>query len=222
MVFVICTGCATQGTNSFNYVPSSSASIQNEKTFARPQAAIWDELVRELSKSFFVINNIERESRIINVSFNSNSPTDFVDCGRSERTYTQGDKTERFDYDIAGASTYKIAMKQQEHPSFSYYAVIRRETSLEGRSNIYVAPDPSDNSKTVVSVNTRYILTIRVKGDQIAEHANGNRVSRGRVSENTTTRIFNTNKPSSETSFGVTTVCHGNGKLETDVIKLIR
>ena len=116
---------------------------------------------------FYVINNIERESRIINVSFNTNSPSDYVDCGRTRRTYTQGEKTETFDYAVADSSTYKMAGTKQPHPATFSYANVRRTPKLEGRSNIYVAPDASNPSSTVVSVNTRYIVTIKVYGEQL-------------------------------------------------------
>ena len=221
-LLILCTGCATQGSNTFNYVPNDPITIRNEKTVTKPQAAVWDELVRELSKSFFVINNIERESRIINVSFNSNSPGEFVDCGRTTRSYTQGEKVERYDYEVAGFSTFKVAAIRQEHPAFANYSLIRREPSLEGRSNIYVAPDPSDSSRTVISVNTRYILTIRIRGDNFAEHASGNKQARGSLSEVTRSYIFNTNKPSREQSGEITIVCFGRGKLETDILNMVR
>ena len=178
-------GCATQGVNSFNYTPSKEYPADNEKTIARPQSVVWDELVRELSKSFYVINNIERESRIINVSFTSNSPSDYVDCGRTRRTYTQGDKTETFDYAVAERTTFKFAGNTQPHPSMFSYAVVTRTPTLDGRSNIYVAPDPKNSGNTVVSINTRYIVTTRIRGDAFVQHVNGNIMSRSPVQEET-------------------------------------
>jgi len=218
----LCAGCATQGTSSYTYTPNTARTVPNEKTVGRPQAIVWDELVRELSKSFFVINNIERESRIINVSFNSNTPLEYVDCGRTRRTFAQGEKVETFEYDVAASSTYKVATERQEHPAFSNYVLFRRETSLEGRSNIYVAPDPGDSSRTVVSVNTRYIWAVRVNGSNFAEHISGNRFARGTQPERNFSIIFSTNKPSQPSSDLDRTICFGKGKLEGDILNMVR
>src|SRR5688500_4758679 len=114
IVFLV--GCATQGTSTFNHVQSAAKTIVNEKTVSRPQTLVWDELVRELSKSFYVINNIERESRIINVSFTSNTPGTFVDCGQTTRQYRQGDSVETYNYPVAEKSSYKMATPKQPHP----------------------------------------------------------------------------------------------------------
>ena len=179
--------------------------------------------MKELSKSFYVINNIDKESRIINISFSSNSPSEYVDCGKTHRTYTQGDKTETYDYDVAGPAAFKVATVRQEHPAFANYVSIRREPVLDGRSNVYVAPDEKDNAKTIVTVNTRYILTIKVKGEAFAQHANGNVFSRGRLPEETMTVTFNTNKSGqSDIGDGSKMTCFAKGKLEKDILDMTR
>ncbi len=218
----ILSGCATQGTSTADYNPGTASKVTNEKAVNRPQNVVWDELVRELSKSFFVINNIERESRIINVSFNSNSPEQYVDCGRTQRTYTEGDKRESYNYAVAERSTYKVAGQKQPNPSFKNYAVITRETSLDGRANIYVAPDPSNPARTIVSVNTRYILSVKTRGDGFIENSYGQVVNRSPVPEQAQSIIFNTNQPGSLAAGQATIVCAGLGKLEADVLTMVR
>ena len=215
-------GCATQGVSSRSYTPPSQSPVKNEKVVGRPQAAVWDELVKELSKSFYVINNIERESRIINVSFNSNSPNDYVDCGRSRRTYTQGDKTETYDYAVAERATFKVAGNAQPNPSMISYAIANRVTSLEGRANIYVAPESGNSDKTVVSVNTRYILTVRVQAESFVQHFNGNILARTPMPSEPNSLIFNTNKESTTNLGADTIVCAGRGKLENEILNMIR
>ena len=69
---------------------------------------------------------------------------------------------ESYDYAIAGASEYKEAIKQQRHPSIAEYVAVKRETTLEGRANIYIAPAEKEAKKTTVTVNTRYIFSIKV------------------------------------------------------------
>lgn len=213
-------GCATQGTSTVNYTPPNVSSVANERMVERPHGQVWDELVGQLSKSFFVINNIEKESRIINISFNSNTPAEFVDCGRTRRTYTQGEKVEVFDYAVADKSFFKHASARQEHPAFANYSFVRREPTLEGRTNIYVAPRTGGG--TVVSVNTRYVLSIRVKTQDLAQHVSGNVQLRGGPREDTPSYIFNTNKPVVQDIAGTKLVCAGTGRLESEVLKFVR
>ena len=223
VIAIFITGCATQGISTYKYTDNAPIQINNEIVVSKPQSQVWDILVKELSKSFYVINNIDKESRIINVSFFSNVPSEYVDCGKTHRTYTQGDKTETYDYDVAGSAKFKVATARQEHPTFANYIIIRREVILDGRSNIYVAPDEKNNGKTIVTVNTRYILTIKVKGEAFAQHVNGNVFSRGRLPEETTTVTFNTNKSGQQDiGDGSKMTCFCKGKLERDILDMIR
>lgn len=222
LMAIFITGCATQGISSFKSTNNAPIQINNEIVVSKPQSQVWDILVKELSKSFYVINNIDKESRIINISFSSSSPSEYVDCGKTHRTYTQGDKTETYDYDVAGPAIFKIATVRQEHPSFANYIIIRREPILDGRSNVYVAPDEKDNGKTIMTVNTRYVWTIKVKGEAFAQHANGNVFSRGRLPEETSTVTFNTNKYGQhEMGDGSKITCFSKGKLEKDILDMI-
>lgn len=219
-------GCATQGTNSRNYTKHEPKTISNEIIVNQPYSQVWDKLVRELSKSFYVINNIDKESRIINLSFSSQSPTDYVDCGQAHRSYKHGDKTENFDYNVADSSAYKYATGAQD--AFSYFVKMRRNASLEGRSNIYLAPLENDKNQTTVAVNTRYMLTLDATGEKYAQHVNGNIFSQGSIPHGHPTVIsFNTNNPT-EHDFGVDSdgkvivTCFSNGKLEQDVLQILQ
>ena len=215
-------GCATQGTSSYDYTSDKPTTIRNEKVVPRPQAVVWDQLVRELSKSFYVINNIERESRIINVSFNSNSPADYVDCGRTRRTYQQGSDTETFDYAVAESSKYKAAVRRTD-TTFSEFAIVDRHTTLEGRANIYVAPDSADPGKTTVSVNTRYIFTSNIVGQLFLQNMYGQVIRAAPIPpQNPLNVIFNTNKPTSVVDAGQTITCFDSGKLESEILDMVR
>lgn len=224
MVFaVFLSGCATQGVSTREYRGCSQQKINNELNVPRPQSEVWDTIVKELSKSFYVINNIDKESRIINVSFSSNAPSGYVDCGKSHRTYTQRDKTETYDYDTAGSSYFKVATLRQEHPAFANYVVIRRETSLEGRSNIYVAPSEQDKNSTVITVNTRYIMNFKIKSDTFAQHANGKVFSRGHLPDETFTVMFNTNQLGELKANNAETIsCCSKGTLEAEILGMTR
>jgi len=73
-------GCATQGISTRQYTENVPVQIKNEIVVSKPYTQVWDIMVKEISKSFYVINNIDKESRIINLSFSTNSPTEYVDC----------------------------------------------------------------------------------------------------------------------------------------------
>lgn len=213
--------CATQGVNTFSSTPAIPSPVSNEIQVAQPYSKIWDKLVRQLSKSFFVINNIDKESRIINLSFTTNSPVDYVDCGRSHRTYTVGKTVQTYDYEVAGPAAYRVAAAKQEHPAFSNYAEITRAPSLEGRTNVYLAPSPNDANSTTVTVNTRYILSMNVRGHAYAEHMSGNVFDRGVVPIDPFVISFNTNAPTTEKTGNETLTCSAKGKLEREILGMV-
>lgn len=222
-VLIMFSGCATQGVNSFKYTEPVTVKIENEITVNKPYSAVWDSMVKQISKSFYVINNIDKESRILNLSFTTNKPADYVDCGRTSRTYTQGEKIEKFEYDVAGSSDYKAAGDKQNHPSWATYALVHRKASLEGRSNIYVAPSESDSSKTVVSVNTRYVWTVNVSANSYSEHAGGNTVSHGLIPNlgPASTISFNTLTKGDGGSSTDNIFCISKGTLEKEILGLV-
>ncbi len=215
-------GCATtQGINTVKYDPPTPAKVKNEVVIVKPYKEVWNELVKELSKSFYVINNIDKKSHIINISFNFNQPANYADCGKTHRSYTQGGSKEGFDYDVAGTSEFKAATPLQPDKNFSYYVLVRRETTLEGHANIYVAPSKNDKNRTVVTVNARYIFTARAKGQVFAQNFLGYIVSCERMPEETSIISFNTNAPGSIGGTGGKVTCCSKGKLEEEIVGMI-
>src|SRR3546814_19749131 len=79
-------GCAAQA--DLNYRKPTQPSLTNSRTVNAGLEETWDRLVRNLSSEFFVINNIAKASRIINVSFQTDAHERYVDCGVKHRTYT--------------------------------------------------------------------------------------------------------------------------------------
>lgn len=141
-------GCAT---STANYTPPTEVRIVNTKFVDKPFDIVWDSLVKELSSDFFVINNIDKNSRLINISFTSQHPSDFVDCGISNRTFKNARGNQNYSYKTADTSNF--TMTNDQGLAFHVY----RKSRLEGRTNIYVAPE---NTGTNVTVNTKYVLTV--------------------------------------------------------------
>ena len=74
-------GCLSGG---FNYQPPPDSAVPpNSKAVAKPIDAVWKELVSGLAGRYFVINNIDRGSGLINLSY-SGDPQLYVDCGELE------------------------------------------------------------------------------------------------------------------------------------------
>ena len=222
-MLILLSGCATQGKSGMQYTDGKQEKVENEVTVDGSSSVLWDKLVGDLAKSFYVINNIDKESRIINVSFNSNSPTEFVDCGQTSRSYSEGENIENYEYDVAGNSSFKVALKST-HPKFSLYSQVIRNSSLDGRANIYLAPDTSNSKRTNVSVNARYIVTSKVSQEIYSKHFMHTAYSHAKsVPSQTYTYIFQTNRPSTtDAGGGVKVVCSSKGKLEREILDIVQ
>lgn len=147
-VAIAAAGCATSTTN---YTPPSEPKVTNTKFVNKPFDVVWDALVKELSGDFFVINNIDKNSRLINISFTSQRPSEFVDCGVTARTFTNARGDQNYTYKTADSSSF-VSTNNQGH-AFT----VRRNARLEGRTNIYVAPE---NNGTNITVNTKYVISV--------------------------------------------------------------
>jgi len=219
---VLIAGCATPGTSNFGYTPpENSAKIRNEIVVNKPFDVVWDSFVHSLAKSFYVINNIDKQSRIINVSFSTDTPETYADCGTSTRTSSRGDETHTYKYNVASTSNFKVASRAGNHNQFPLTQFIVRRSSLDGRMNIYVAPE---GQNTRVSVNARYVLTVKVEGTYVAENLYGTPTARGALPAKTATSTFNTNQPST-TDWGTpeepgSVTCQARGRLESDILQL--
>ena len=151
--------CVTPGTSGYQYrEPIGPETVANEAVVKLPFSDTWDLLIGHLAKSFFVINNVEKVSRIINVSFSTDKPEEYVDCGTTERTFQYAKESHTYTYPMAGSNSYKAAGKWGAYQNLPTIGYVNRKTSLEGRINVYVAPKDND---TIVTVNTRYIFTAR-------------------------------------------------------------
>src|SRR3546814_14775343 len=77
-------GCAAQA--DLNYRKPTQPSLTNSRTVNAGFEETWNRLVRNPSSEFFVINNIEKAYRIINVIFQTDAPERYVDCGVTHPT----------------------------------------------------------------------------------------------------------------------------------------
>lgn len=214
-LFVSISSCAGLGKSDADYTQPSIPDVKNSQVINQNFDDTWNRLIGNLSQKYFVINNVEKLSRIINVSFSTDSPEDYIDCGSASRTFIPGAGTgqpENYNYRVAAANTtYKIAMPNSQNPGFTVPAMARREMHLEGRTNIYVAPK---EDKTEIKVNTRYILSGTVYYTSLINGAN--------QSVKHPAHTFNTKTSSSniQVAYGKTfnIKCVSKGVIESDII----
>ena len=226
ILLALISGCAVKGISTMYYEEPSLKSVENEIIVEKSFPQVWDKLVKGLAKSFYVINNIEKASRIINLSFSSNSPEDYINCGRIIRTYEQGKESKRYEYNLAASSSFKMAGgKTGGVGQFLVTHYINRITSLEGRVNIYVAPG-QEKARTQLSVNTRYILTLDATNYSTVQNVFEVELNRTVITPKKSTHMFNTNQPN-RTNWGTVQVvsnviCNSTGKLEKSILDLVK
>ena len=197
-LILVTTGCVT---SSFNYTPPAITEVDNQIAIGDPFNEVWDRLVKNLASDFFVINDIEKNSGIIDVSFSSNTPTEFVSCGVSVRKFTNKWGTQVYEYDPASSKQYTLG-------NILSVRDVVRDTRLDGRTNIYVAP--SNEGGTTVSVNTKYVVDVTLSYTDVVHQPAG--------SENFTFD-FSTKQPQ-VTSDGIT--CAAKGNLEDKILDYAR
>jgi hypothetical protein len=138
----------------------------------KPKDEVWKTMIKNIGSSFFVINNMDKESGFINVSYSGGNPCDFIECGTiiSDLTNAKGHRV----HSIEACSEFK----QYEFISEGQYGTVDRSMKLEGRINIVIQSD--EPNKTLVNVNVRYIATRsvdiynvnRIKVNTVVDSAN--------------------------------------------------
>lgn len=122
----------------------------NMVVIAKSRDAVWAAAVPELSKRFFVVNNLDKASGFINLSY-SGDPEKYVDCGRVT-SYVKNARGERT-YDFAGSKAQETY--ETLNPNGLFF--IDRRMSLEGRVNLVF--EEVSATETRVTANTHYVVT---------------------------------------------------------------
>lgn len=198
------TGCLAGGVT---YTPPASRNkpIESSKSVSRAIDSVWKDSVAELGKNFFVINNIDKSSGLINVSY-SGDPEKYVDCGFISSSVTNARGRRDYDFNAAKAST------TYESTNGTNLFQTQRTMVLEGRINlIFQAIAPRE---TTVTANTRYSITrtnvIQMLGNPFPQ-------------TKTESVSFNAGQPGVlQNTGGNNVICHANGELERAILELIK
>ncbi len=215
MISSLISGCATPATDTFEYQENEAVVITNETTVNSDFENVWDGLVRQLARGFFVVNNIEKESRLINVSFSTSTPEEYIDCGVTSRTYKRAKMAESIEYNVAENSSYRYGRGMDANGVNAIVGIVNRDTSLEGRMNVYVAPV---GNGTNVSVNVRYVLTITTGGQENHVNATNSIVYSQIIPQSSEAISFNTNQPNRNVE-GI--ACFSRGILEQQILEMV-
>ena len=200
VILMLTIGCASK----LDYVrPARATKIDNEKIIDRSRDAVWSLSVPELGKQFFVINNLDKSSGLINVSY-SGDPEAYVNCGQIsiftkhgsfEKTYTFPGSSARQEY-IVSSGVNMVALE--------------RKMLLEGRVNLVL--EEISATQTKISANARYVLTRSIRSLYPIGSPNNDTISFNSV----VGTVFNS------TPDGRATECVSTGKLEREILNLVK
>jgi hypothetical protein len=138
--------------------PKLGTAKQEPVVVAGSRDQVWQKLINNLSQNFFVINNMDKASGFINVSY-SGDPEKFIDCGT---IYS-------FVKNVSGERTYlfsgSVPFKQYEIMEKGQLYAVSRKMNLEGRINVLL--ESQSSNQTRVSTKARYIVTKNTSIQQI-------------------------------------------------------
>jgi len=184
--------------------PSSQPPLSNSILLNKSKDDAWKEIVPALGKNFYVINNIDKSSGLINISY-TGDPETYIDCGRGS-SYVKNLKGERtYEFPAARANQVYEVMEG----GVLYF--IDRKVNLEGRMNLIF--EELGPLQTKITANTRYVVTRTSTFQQAGTAGTATRSD---------SIAFNTGQQASfpRSSSQHTVECQANGKFESDVLNL--
>ncbi len=200
VTLALLTGCSGK----FLYTEPTPAKYDTSININKPIEQVWAKLIPALSKSFFVVNNIDKQSGFINVSY-SGDPEKYIDCGNIHYEVTNAAGSRTYDFPGARASArYETMNVNAPIPLWRH----NRTMGLDGRINIVLEIAPE--SGTMITVNAKYV---------VAKSINSVAAS-GQTNSMNETISFNSN---GGTRFPQgQTYCVATGKMESDLLELIK
>lgn len=135
LIALLLSGCATA-----QYTPPTSMSQKNRFTQTLDETFddAWKRLVSYASKSFYSIENFEKDSGLMTLSFSLSSFDEYVDCGM-----------------------WSIKAMQGFDGPYARY-IQNKGATLSGKMNIIVVSE--EKNKSILTVRARYIITSTTQG----------------------------------------------------------
>ena len=143
VIIIALSSCAVEKKNLTEnvgkYVPPNidDSNFKNSVITNKNFHETWTSVIDFIDDSFFKIQNLEKDSGLITLSFGSNEPENFIDCGDFEYTlFFTGEKFKGSYIDYAKSGLLAV---------------------LEAKMNINI--QKIDNESTKVSINTNYTFS---------------------------------------------------------------
>lgn len=214
MLFVsVLAGCdGNLGRHYVVYGQPETADIDNTSVILDSFDLVWDRTVKDLSQTYFVINNVAKDSRIINMSFSLENPEDYVDCGITKYSFVGGPGGRPDQVDQLPLSRNQVilpvAMPNPYNMTYTLPTTAITDTHLSGRANVYIAP--LNNNNTEISVNAMFVFTEKKRYMPFADI---------RWSPEEFSVQFNTRAQGTTVTDWGTVRCRSTGLLEQEIIR---
>lgn len=150
------TGCA--GKTTITKEPYKQVEVDNSRILNGSIDEVWHAAITGLSKTFFVLDNIERSSQIITLSFALDDPEPYLDCGIIT-VVTEGGMTGQGTYTFPSTRKYVTLTIADGSP---HSKPATRTNTLSGRMNL-VFTELSKN-QVKIATNIRFILDGKLEG----------------------------------------------------------
>ncbi len=136
VILMFLSSCAV--TNVGKYVPpnTENTTFTNSVISNKNFDDTWTSVIDFISGSFFNIENFEKDSGLLTLSFGSREAENFIDCGDFEASLANGEE-------FKGPYT--------EYALTSLYAVLQAKMNINIRK--------VDNESTKIRINTNYVFT---------------------------------------------------------------
>jgi hypothetical protein len=161
--------------------------------------AVWSQSVPRLGKNFFVINNIDRASGLINVSY-SGDPERYLDCGivAAQKPFSSY---------VVEFPASRGAMQYSVLNPLGILVSLDRRMVLEGRVNLVFEEVGKD--ETLVTASAKYVVTRTVRSTNSPD-----------VHVDTVT--FNTAGHGDLSGGDEVVTCYANGVLESELLNALQ
>lgn len=190
-------GCA-RGKISY-YAAQGIKNTDNSIFLKESKDKVWMKLIDGVGESSFVINNIEKDSGLININY-GDDPCSFISCGTLNSYVLNAHGKVKYNFPAC------IEYKEYEEFNNGNLFIIRRWITLDGRASIIVQ---KRNNGTLVKVNVRYVV---IKNAKIYDPSY--RFIRTELSS----IIFNSNGGE---SFPDGMKCYANGQFEKMILDIV-
>ena len=153
VMYAVLVGCTSK--TDFSYAPVQAYESANTMVYNSNINKVWDAAIKSIGEKFFVLDNIQKDSKIITLSYSVSDPAAYIDCGQVTAETKGASNSGTYTYQGAQAeAVYYIGDPNIPHPQ-----PVRRTARLEGKVNIIFVEEGKD--KTKVTVNTRYVMSVK-------------------------------------------------------------